>query len=185
MENLYEILGVPRSASEAEIYAAYRIQAFQYHSGYNRNYIPQEAAQKFRKFSKAFEVLADPRKRRHYDAVLDASCQACNLRQRVHGTPMNEMAAESDYRVPQIAFPNVQQNFSVSFSVMPKSILKKFTFNFRKASSITRSFQNGVLVETRTTHSNSNKGVAVDYYENGMLKSCMVNGVPVQQMFSF
>lgn len=60
----YEILGVPRNASEADIKKAYRKLARQYHPDVNKS---KEAPAKFRESTEAYEVLSDSEKRKMYD----------------------------------------------------------------------------------------------------------------------
>jgi molecular chaperone DnaJ len=64
-KDFYEILGVDRSASSTEIKKAYRKLAVQYHP--DKNPGNQEAEEKFKEISAAFEVLKDEEKRQKYD----------------------------------------------------------------------------------------------------------------------
>jgi molecular chaperone DnaJ len=61
----YEILGVDRDASGQEIKRAYRRLARQYHPDVNAE--STETTERFREIQAAYEVLADPEKRRQYD----------------------------------------------------------------------------------------------------------------------
>lgn len=61
----YEILGIERTAGEAEIKKAYRKLALQYHP--DKNPGDAEAAEKFREAAEAYNVLSDHDKRSQYD----------------------------------------------------------------------------------------------------------------------
>jgi DnaJ-class molecular chaperone len=63
-EDYYKILGVTKSANEAEIKKAYRKLALQYHPDRNKS---KEAEEKFKEVNKAYEVLSDQQKRQTYD----------------------------------------------------------------------------------------------------------------------
>ncbi len=65
-EDYYDILGVDRDASKDEIKKAYRKKAKKYHPDKNPDNT-EEAREKFRKISEAYEVLADDEKRKRYD----------------------------------------------------------------------------------------------------------------------
>ena len=63
--DFYEILGVPRSASQEEIQQAYRTLARAYHPDVNSD---PAAEDRFKDISEAYAVLSDPQTRRRYDA---------------------------------------------------------------------------------------------------------------------
>jgi molecular chaperone DnaJ len=61
----YEVLGVPRSAGDKEIKAAYRKLARKYHPDVNKG--DKTAEEKFKEIAEAFAVLSDKGKRASYD----------------------------------------------------------------------------------------------------------------------
>ena len=60
----YEILGVPRGATDEQIRSAYRKLARQYHPDVNK---AADAAERFKEITEAYEVLTDPQRRQRYD----------------------------------------------------------------------------------------------------------------------
>ncbi|SJZ73979.1 molecular chaperone DnaJ [Anaerorhabdus furcosa] len=60
----YEVLGLAKGASEADIKKAYRTLAKKYHPDMNKD---AGAEDKFKEISEAYEVLSDPQKKASYD----------------------------------------------------------------------------------------------------------------------
>lgn len=61
----YEVLGISKTADDAEIKKAYRVLAKKYHPDMNPG--DAEAEKKFKEASEAYAVLSDPEKRRQYN----------------------------------------------------------------------------------------------------------------------
>ncbi len=60
----YDVLGIPRDASEADIKSAFRRLAREYHPDVNKS---EDAEEKFKEINEAFAVLSDPQKRAAFD----------------------------------------------------------------------------------------------------------------------
>jgi DnaJ-class molecular chaperone len=63
-KDYYEVLGVSKNATEAQLKAAYRQQALQWHPDKNK---APEAEAKFKEINEAYEILSDKEKRTAYD----------------------------------------------------------------------------------------------------------------------
>src|SRR5229473_3009219 len=66
-KDYYEVLGVPRTASEDQIKKAFRKLARQYHPDVAKN--KKQAEEKFKEVNEAYEVLGDPANRKKYDEL--------------------------------------------------------------------------------------------------------------------
>jgi DnaJ-class molecular chaperone len=91
-EDLYEILGVPRRATEDEIRSAFRKLAKANHPDVNPD--NAGAAERFKKITAANDILSDPEKRRQYDA--------------------GEIDAKGDPRRPQWSRPHARRGAEAS-----------------------------------------------------------------------
>ena len=76
----YEVLGIGKNATDAEIKSAYRKLAKKYHPDLNPG--DKEAEEKFKEINEANDVLSDPQKRQRYDqfgfAGVDPNYAAAN-----------------------------------------------------------------------------------------------------------
>src|SRR5690242_14322107 len=63
--DFYEVLGVPRTASQDEIKRAHRKLARKFHPDMNKN--NAAATEQFKEVQEAYDVLSDPSKRKNYD----------------------------------------------------------------------------------------------------------------------
>jgi DnaJ-class molecular chaperone len=69
-KSYYEILGVAKNASDAEIKRAYRKLALEWHPDRNK---ASDASVRFKEITKAYEVLSDPKKKELYDQYGEAA----------------------------------------------------------------------------------------------------------------
>ena len=63
-KDYYEVLGVDKNASEADIKSAFRRLAKKYHPDVSKE---ENAAEKFKEAQEAYAILSDPEKRKQYD----------------------------------------------------------------------------------------------------------------------
>src|SRR6476661_4851781 len=64
-KDFYEILGISKSATPAEIKKAYRKKAIEFHP--DKNPGDKQAEENFKQAAEAYEVLSDANKRARYD----------------------------------------------------------------------------------------------------------------------
>lgn len=86
MRDLYATLGIPRTASEADIKSAYRKLAKELHP--DRNTENPKAAEKFSEATRAYDLLSDKAKRAQYDrGEIDAEGNPANPFAGMGGRP--------------------------------------------------------------------------------------------------
>src|SRR3989344_3028188 len=71
-QDYYDLLGVPKSASEADLKRAYRKKALEWHPDRNKD---PKAPERFKEITKAYEILSDPKKKEVYDQYGDSAFQ--------------------------------------------------------------------------------------------------------------
>ncbi len=79
-KDFYEVLGVSKTASEAEIKKAYRKLAKKYHPDSNPN--DAVAAERFKEINEAYDVLSDPEKKKLYDRLVRQHLRPDSIRRR-------------------------------------------------------------------------------------------------------
>ena len=98
-KDFYEILGVPRIATQKEISSAFRKLARKYHPDLNKD--NKEAEARFKEISEAHEVLSDSKKRGLYDEFGEnwASAQAAGVQPGQGGGPFRTNPGRGGPRV--------------------------------------------------------------------------------------
>ncbi len=84
-KNPYEVLGVARDATDADIKKAYHKLVMKYHP--DKNPGDKEAEEKFKEVNNAFDILKDPQKRAAYDRFGDAAFAGGNGASAGAGNP--------------------------------------------------------------------------------------------------
>ncbi len=98
-KDFYEVLGVPRTATQKEISAAFRKLARKHHPDLNAG--NKEAEARFKELSEAHEVLSDTKKRGLYDEFGEnwASAQAAGVQPGQGGGPFRTNSGPGGQRV--------------------------------------------------------------------------------------
>ena len=102
----YEVLGVPREASEDDLKKSYRKLAFKMHP--DRNPGDKKAEADFKEASEAYEVLSDKDKRARYDQFGHAGLDPSMAGEGVD--PMAPPAGGNAAATPAAAGPKIGRN---------------------------------------------------------------------------
>ena len=94
---LYEVLGVPKGATDSEIKKAYHKLAIKYHPDKTQG--DAAAAEKFKEVSFAHGILSDPEQRRMYDSkTLRTHIEGCAKKERDPAMDPNVELTEDELR---------------------------------------------------------------------------------------
>jgi hypothetical protein len=128
MINYYQVLGVKRSASAAEIKSAYRRLAREHHPDVNRD--SDKAARDFALLSLAYHTLIDPQERAFHDQQLDKGTQTGSIlhSENPHAQRAREMQARWDRVVNQILENDRRENVARQRAVFTTVSLFLSTF---------------------------------------------------------
>lgn len=100
MSDYYHLLGVSHSADQAQIRAAYKRLAMQYHP--DRNMGDRVAEETFKRINEAYHVLSDPLKKARYDS---------RFYQSTEFAPPPPQARHRDYRYARRAQPQRERTY--------------------------------------------------------------------------
>ncbi|TDX58978.1 DnaJ domain-containing protein [Orenia marismortui] len=114
MEDYYKILGVNQDADSSKIKKAYRKLALKYHP--DRNSGDKNAENRFKKISKAYEVLSDKQSRKEYDAKLNAE-----FKQSTRRKAKQRSKTRRGNKFSQGEFKDFEKQFASFFGFDPKT----------------------------------------------------------------
>lgn len=128
MVDYYQVLGVARSATAAEIKSAYRKLARKRHPDVNRG--SEKAAREFAVLSLAYHTLIDAQERAFHDQQLDKGTQAASIlhTDNPHAQRAREMQARWDRVVNQILETDRRENVARQRAVFTTVSLFLSTF---------------------------------------------------------
>ena len=127
-KDLYQILGIKKDASEAEIKSAYRKLARKYHPDLNKD--DKNAAEKFKEISNAYDIIGNAEKRKKYDNnEIDSDGKPTGFGAGFGGFDSNAYSGENPFRGGfRSANFNDAQGFDFS-SIFGSDFFSQFTGN--------------------------------------------------------
>jgi len=127
-KDLYEVLGVDKSASQTEIKKGYRAKAKEYHP--DKNPGDKEAEANFKDVAYAYEILSDEDKKAIYDSRGHAGLNGQH-HGHAHHDPFemfNQMFREREMQNQRAQF-NINVAISISLEEAYDGVTKKFKYN--------------------------------------------------------
>lgn len=127
MKDYYEILGVPRNATQEEIKKAYRKLALEWHPDRNKS---PEAEERFKEINKAYEVLSDPEKRKIYDMYGPSAFEGGGIGARAQAGGRTYTYKKGPFTYTYTTFGDIPFDFDFEGFSDPFEIFESF-FGFR------------------------------------------------------
>ncbi|XP_026297956.1 dnaJ homolog subfamily B member 6 isoform X4 [Apis mellifera] len=186
MVDYYKVLEVQRTATSGDIKKAYRKLALRWHPDKNPENL-EEANKRFKEISEAYEVLSDEKKRRVYDQYGKEGLQMPGGKRRHKEDFDPHFAGTFMFRDPEEVFREFfgGSSFEDLFSGTSGNFTSFNAFTsfggtsgggaVKRTSTSTR-FINGKKITTKKVYENGKETIMS--YENDVLKSKTVNGVP-------
>lgn len=134
VRDYYDILGVPKNASEEQIKKAYRELALKFHPDRNKE---KSAEEKFKSINEAYSVLGEPEKRKQYDAYGSAGFGQGYSEQSTRGFSQEEMFRDifNNFGSFEEMFSQGEPqsvNLALSFEEIENGMDKEFTVQHNK-----------------------------------------------------
>ena len=127
MDNLYQVLGVPKTAKQGEIKARYYFLVKAYHPDrYTSTDEKRQAEEELKKVNQAYEILGDENKRKEYD-LSNGHSSSTNTQQRRTETPHSEPRYQYEADVSA-----VKNNSEINYCQGCGSITYTYPATYRK-----------------------------------------------------
>lgn len=117
----YDVLGVPKTASQEEIKKAYRSLALRWHPDRNQGSSQKEAEEKFRQVAEAYETLGDAKKRKDYDTFGSSRFASGGAPHGFSGHPSGDYYGNESFQTFRMSEADARDLFRQVFEDILKS----------------------------------------------------------------